>query len=275
MPPSQPKTNPGLISRIKPAAGLAPFIHTLFRLALPLIVFVLSSLSNIGFWLPLRVVLLSKWRLFAVKPRFWPANVRANSVDIMVGISVVIFMVSADSWLIRLIIAVLYAVWLLFIKPKSSVKAIALQAGIGQLAGLLILSADIRYPAFGGTTDGSTPTAVLVFGAGLVCYLAARHFFDSYNEPYARMLSYIWGYFGAALLWVLSHLLVVYPRGDGIISQPVLFLSVIGYTLGAVYYLEHFDKLSTTIRRELFYICGGAIAVLLVSLYYEGMHLIV
>ncbi len=261
MQPSQPKIR--IRDKIKPAGGLAPVVHVLLRLALPLFIFVLSSLT-IDLWLPLLVVLLSKWRVFAVRARFWPANLRANSVDIMFGASMVIFMAATDSVMIRLGFVVVYALWLLVLKPRSTILAISLQAGIGQFVALMAL--------FKIWPDG--PLIGLVFVVGSVCYLSARHFFDSYNEPYARMLSYLWGYFGAALMWVLSHLLVVYPKPDGIITQPTIFLSVIGYTLGAIYYLEHFDRLSVAIRRELLYICGGAVIVLLISLFYEGMHLL-
>jgi len=262
MQPSRPKIK--IRDRIKPAGGIAPFLHVLLRLALPLAVFVFSSLS-IGIWLPLLVVLLSKWRIFAVRPRFWPANLRANAVDIIFGISMVIFMANSDSLLLRFIVAVFYAVWLLAFKPRSSILAVSLQAGIAQFAGLMALF--VAWP------DGSL--LGFVFIVGLLCYLAARHFFDSYNEPYARMLSYLWGYFGAALMWVLSHLLVVYPQPNSFITQPTIFLSVIGYTLGAIYYLEHFDKLSKTVRSELLYICGGVVLILLISLLYEGAHLTV
>ena len=36
----------------------------------------------------LALVILSKWRVIAVRPRFWWANIQANTVDIIVGISV-------------------------------------------------------------------------------------------------------------------------------------------------------------------------------------------
>jgi hypothetical protein len=253
-----------LLHKIKPASGVAPLLHGLLRLALPLIVFVFSSLS-IGMWLPMFVVLLSKWRIFAVRPRFWPANLRANSIDIMVGVSIVIFMAQTDSIGVRLLWALVYGIWLVFIKPKSGNLPVSVQAGLGQLAGLSAIFA--AWP--------SAPLAALLLLVGLICYLSARHFFDSYNEPYARMLAYLWGYFGAALTWVLGHLLVVYPKSNGVVAQPTLFLTIIGYTLAAIYYLEHFDKLSQVIKRELLFICGGAVLLLIIFLYREGVHLIV
>ena len=254
----------GLKKKMKPASGIAPFIHVLFRIALPIVIFVLSSLG-IGIWLPLLVIFLSKWRIFAVRPRFWPANLRANAIDIMVGIAIVVFMGHTDSLTIRLGWAAVYGLWLLFIKPRSGILPVSLQSGIGQLAGLMAL--------FIAWADG--PLLGLVAATGLICYLSARHFFDAYSEPYARMLSYLWAYFGAAVMWVLGHLLIVYPQPDGPVAQPTVLLSVIGYTLGAIYYLGHFDKLSTLVKREIIFLCCGAVLLLLASLYYEGLHLIV
>jgi hypothetical protein len=262
MQPSRPKIK--IRDRIKPAGGIAPLLHVVFRLALPVAVFVLSSL-DISIWLPLLVVLLSKWRIFAVRYRFWPANIRANAVDIIFGVSMVIFMADTDNLLARFIIAVVYALWLLLLKPRSSILATSIQAGVAQFVGLMAVF--VAWP------DVSILGLVLV--VGLISYLSARHFFDSFNEPYARMLSYLWGYFGSALIWVLGHLLVVYPKPDGVITQPTILLSVIGYTLGAIYYLEHFDRLSKTVRSELLYVSAGIIVILLISLLYEGMHLIV
>lgn len=253
-----------LLHKIKPASGFSTFFHVGYRVAIPLVVFVLVRL-DIGIWLPLVVIMLSKWRIFAVRPRFWPTNIRANAVDITVGVSTVLFMVSSGAVTIQLVWAVLYGIWLLFIKPSSAIFRVSVQAGIGQLYGLMALF----------VAGGSEPSYVLVLLAGLICYLSARHFFDSFNEPYAKMLAYIWGYFGAALVWVLGHMLVVYPRDDGIVAQPTMFIVAIGYSLATIYYLEHFDRLSTLIRRELMFLSGAVVFILVLSLFYEGANLIV
>ncbi len=253
-----------ILHKIKPAGGLSSLLHIGFRLAIPLIVFILIRLE-FTIWLPILVVMLSKWRIFAVRPRFWPTIIRANSVDIMVGVATVIFMVSSESIGYQTLWAVMYGVWLVYIKPLSSILMVSFQAGIGQLYGLTALflfwSAG---PLFG-----------LVLISGLICYLSARHFFDSFSEPYARMLAYIWGYFGAAITWVLGHMLVVYPREDGIIAQPTIFIIAIGFSLAAIYYLEHFDKLSQMIRRQLLFLCGAIVTILVLSLFYEGANLII
>ncbi len=40
------------------------------------------------------LVMLSKWRVFAVRPRYWLANIQANLVDFILSISVVVLMYS-------------------------------------------------------------------------------------------------------------------------------------------------------------------------------------
>lgn len=223
-----------ILTRIKPTSGFASFLHLALVLVLPIAAFILVSLNFVQ--LALSIIVLSKWRMFAVRPRFWAANVRANAVDLMVGISIVLFMTHTASMPIRITWAVLYAVWLLAIKPASEVKMVAVQAFIGQLCAMMAL-----YLAW-----ASGPIYGLTFLTGLFCFLAARHFLEAFDEPYARLLSYTWGYFGAALAWVLSHWLVYY-RG---ISLPTLLLSCLGYGMAVLYYLDHFGKLSKELRRQ-------------------------
>lgn len=258
----QPRTR--LRNRLKPAAGFSVLLHLAYQIALPIAVFVLVRL-DIGLWLPILVILLSKWRILAVRPRFWPANLRANSVDIMVGVSAVLFMSHTDATSLQVFWTLLYGLWLVFIKPRSSIFFVSLQSAIGQLCGLMALF----------LVRSDSPLYELVIVTGLICYWAARHFFDAFSEPYAKMLAYLWAYFGAALTWVLGHMLIVYPKPDGIIAMPTLLLSAIGYSLAAVYYLEHFDRLSLLIKRELLFLGAAIVLILVVSLFYEGSHLIV
>ncbi len=237
-----------LLRKIKPASGVSHFLHLTLLVVLPLVVFVLVRLNFVQ--LALAVVVLSKWRMLAVRPRFWAANVRANAVDIMVGLSVVLFMTHAanDLW-IQLLWVVLYAVWLIVIKPASSTLMVAIQAALGQLAALTAL-----YLAW---TNG--PLYGLTLLTGIICFMAARHFFDAFDEPYAKMLSYTWGYFGAALAWLLGHWLIFY----GVISQPTLLLSVLGYGLAGMYYLDHQGRLGKGVRRQLVFIMIAVVVVVL------------
>jgi hypothetical protein len=236
-----------LISKIKPASGFSYLLHLGLLVLLPAAVFILVRIQFTQ--LAFSIVLLSKWRMLAVRPRFWPAILRANAVDLMVGLSIVIFMTHSGSMLWQLIWAVAYGIWLVVIKPSSWTPMVSIQAGIGQLCGLMALF----------VAGASGPLYGLVFATGLICYLAARHFFDSYEEGYAKLLSYLWGYFGAALMWVLGHWLLFY----GIIAQPTLLLSVLGYGLAVLYAFDHHDKLSVMIRRQIIFIMFAVVVVVL------------
>jgi hypothetical protein len=234
-----------LIARIKPANGFSKVIYTVFNMLLPLGVFVLVRMDFVQ--LALAVILLSKWRMFAVRPRFWLAHIRANAVDIMVGVSLLLFMVHSDSQMLQLIWTALYVVWLVIVKPATDKLLISAQALLGMLAGLMAL-----FVAWG---DG--PLYGLVCSTGLICYLSARHFFDNFDEPYAKLLSYIWGYFGAALVWVLGHWLLFY----GVVAQPVLLLVALGYGMATLYYLDHHDRLSRGVRRQFIFIMVAIVAI--------------
>lgn len=232
---------------IKPANGFSHLLHLGLQVLLPIVVFVLVRLGFIQ--LALSIVVLSKWRMFAVRPRFWPANIRANSVDIIVGLSIVLFMSHSSVVALQLGWASIYAVWLVVIKPASGILMSSVQALIAQAAGLSAI-----YLVW-----SSAPTITLTLATGLVCFLSARHFLDSFDEPYARMLAYFWGYFGAALAWLLSHWLLFY----GLVAQPTLLLCTIGYGLAVIYYLDHHDRLSKGLRRQFIFIMLAIILVVL------------
>ncbi|MHB1865125.1 MAG: hypothetical protein ACYCPS_03095 [Candidatus Saccharimonadales bacterium] len=236
-----------IVNKITPTSGFANALHNLLLIALPIVVFVFIRLGFIQ--LAFSLVLLSKWRMVAVRPRFWPSNIRANSVDIIVGLSIVIFMTHSSSIAIQLVWVVLYAIWLLVIKPASGLLMISSQAFIGQLCGLFAL-----YLAW-----SNGPLYGLTLITGVVCYFAARHFFDGFDEPYAKLLSYTWGYFAAALAWLLGHWLIYYH----FLSQPTLLLSTLGYGLAVIYYLDHNDRLNKQIRRQFILVMVAIVIVVL------------
>jgi len=236
-----------LIAKIKPATGYANLVHLGLVILLPIVVYIL--VANQFVQLALSVILLSKWRMFAVRPRFWPTIIRANAVDIMVGISIVIFMSHATSISIQLLMALLYGFWLLVIKPRNSTLFISAQAMIGQLFGLMAL-----FMAW-----SSGPLYGLIIVTGVICYISARHYFDNFGEPYAKLLAGIWAYFGAALMWLLGHWLLFY----GLVAQPTVILSTIGYGLALLYYFDHSDKLNEALRRQFLFIMLAIVLIIL------------
>lgn len=236
------------IKKFRPATGFAHGFHLLFTIFLPVLVYIFVRINLTP--IAVTIILLSKWRMFAVRPRHWLAYIRANAVDIVVGIAIVIFMSNSSTQIWQLIWAAVYAVWLLLIKPSASLIGISLQASIAQLFGLMAL-----YNNWGGQS-----TALLVLGTWTVTYVAARHFFSAFDEPYTRFLTDAWALFGASLAWVLSHWLIFY----GVVAQPTLLLTILGYGLGAMYHLDSHDKLGKLARRQFIFIMLAVIIVVLV-----------
>jgi hypothetical protein len=239
-----------LLTKLKPSRGFSQLLHIGYNLLLPALVYVLVQLQSGGFiGLALSIILLSKWRMFAVRPRFWLANIRANAIDIIIGVSALGLMVGSSSTWLQIVWAALWAGWLIFIKPKSSVFWMSLQALIGFTVGLVAMFLAWDH----------SPLVVLVASSGLLCFFAAHHFFISFDEPYTRLLAFVWAYFGAALTWVLGHWLLFY----GFIAQPTLLLVTLGFGLGSLYYLDHFDRLSQNVRRQFVFIMIAVVLVVL------------
>lgn len=237
-----------IVSLIKPKSGFSNLAHIFFTALIPFLVYAFVQWRVIP--AALAVILLSKWRMLAVRPRHWWPNVRANGVDLIVGISALSFMTQTSSGLIQVLLALAYGVWLLFVKPRSDMFSVSMQAFVAQVAGVTALM----------MAWSDQPTAVLVILSGIICYVSARHFFTSFDESYAPLFSHSWGYFGASLTWVLSHWLLFYS----FLAQQALLLSVIGFGLAALYYLEQTDRLSTFIRRQFVFIMVAIVVVVLV-----------
>lgn len=235
------------VDKIKPASGFSKIIHWVLVVILPILalVFVRWSILPLAYG----IVILTKWRMFAVRPRHWPANIRVNAVDIIAGLSFVVFMAQAPSSAWQLIWLFAYECWLLVIKPRSKTFWTSVQAALAQFMGLTAM-----YLLW-----GRSDLLVLVVMSWAICYLCARHFFSSFDEPLGSMMSHIWGYMAAALTWVLGHWLLYY----GFLAQPVLILSILSYGIGSLYYLENNDKLSSLVRREIILIMSAVIVVII------------
>ncbi len=236
-----------VLARLRPKGGLAHFFHLSLTVLLPALVFVLVRIHFAQ--LALALILLSKWRMLAVKPRHWPAIIRANAIDLGVGISFLILMTHGNSQQWQLVWAAAYGVWLLLIKPGSSLLMVSLQALIGQVIGLTALFVQF----------GAADTWALTILAWLICYSAARHFFSSFDEPLTRLLAYAWGYFAAALVWLLAHWLLFY----GAVAQPTLLLTVLGFGLGTLYYLEKSERLSLLWRRQFVFVMIAIVIIVI------------
>lgn len=238
-----------LAKKLKPSRGLSHGFYIIYNILLPVLVLVVvrAGFTPIAF----AVILLSKWRVFAVRPRFWLANIRTNAVDLIVGLSVLALMSSTATHLTQMLYAAAWAGWLIGIKPRHNVFWMSLQACIGQTIGLTAIF----------STWAHSPLWALVGLTGLVCFFSAHHFFYGFDEEYLRLLAYVWAYFSAGLAWVLGHWLIFYYQ---VVAQPTLLLTTMAFSMGTLYYLDHFDKLSRGIRRQVIFILCTIILVILV-----------
>lgn len=235
-------------AKLKPTKGYAHVFHVLLSAVMPLLAYIFIQIGIVQ--LAVGVVLLTKWRMFAVKPRFWPAIVRSNAVDLIVGLSTVVFMAHSSSTAYQIFWTVLFIFWQVVIKPGRSTFMVSSQALIGQTYGLMAFY--LAWP--------SASILAFVFGAWFICYMSARHFLSSFEEPYTSLYSHTWGYFAAALAWLSAHWLHYYSG----ISLPTLLLTVIGFGFGGLYYLSESDRLSSLYRRQIVFIMIAVVVVVMV-----------
>lgn len=181
-------------------------------------------------WPAVGLVLLSKWRVLAVRPRYWFVNIQANLVDFIVSLSVVVFLYttyvgvaeSGQKTLILAIITLLYIGWLLYLKPRSKRVFVIAQAGVALFTGVMALFM-LAY---------LTSVSVTVLAMWLIGYATARHVLSSYDETHILFLSLLWGLVLAELGWLVYHWTVAYaPLGIESILFPraALTLFCIGF----------------------------------------------
>lgn len=236
-------------SKIKPKSGFSYFFHLFFTALIPILMYVFVRVELVP--LALLIILLGKWRVFAVQPRHWWPNIRANGVDILVGVASLGFMVETSSVGLQAAIAAVYGLWLLLLKPRSDALSVSLQALIAQSSALVALF----------LLWDSQPLGLLVVSAGMISYLCARHFFTNFDEPHTPLYAHVWGYFTASLTWVLGHWLLFYAD---IVAQPAVMATVLGFGIAALYYLERNDRLSKLLQRQILFIILAITVVIVI-----------
>lgn len=229
--------------------------HSGLNIGLPIVVLLL-----VAFDLPIIaivVIIASKWQVFAVQPRHWFANIRANMPDLMVGLSFLVLMVRSNSLEVNLLWTALYVLWLLVLKPQTSGPLVGIQAMVVQF---LSLTALFWY------ADRMSET-LLVVAAWLIGLMSARHFLGHFEEPLIRVISFTWALVVAEFAWLLNHWLVAYELVDRgiIIPQISIVVSTVAYGLGSIYYLYKTGKLRKGYIRP--YVISSCAILLLVIIF--------
>ncbi len=146
-----------MINKLKKTNDLAGIVfHAVLSLILPVLLFILTNNFNL-YLVAFALVVVSKWRVFMVSPRFWLDNIKANGVDFVFGFSVVsiAYLVGRGGivtgaptvdtiffW--RVAIMAAYAFWLIVVKHLSHKLGVLVQAlcslGLGLVASFWLLA---------------------------------------------------------------------------------------------------------------------------------------
>ena len=227
---------------------LSEVVYTVLNIAFAVaLVVVIRYTESIP--LALGLVLISKWRVLAVRARYWFVNIRSNLVDIIVSVSVVLHLYTinglniADSskFLLLGLATLLYILWLLFLKPRSKRSYVAAQAGVATLLGVSALY----------TISFAWPASVVVIGMWLIGYAAASHILNTYDdETHPLFLSLAWSVVMAELGWVAYHWTVAYslPLVTNLLIPQIAIITVLlGFVAHKAYdSFYHHQKIRTT-----------------------------
>lgn len=224
---------------LKTSGSRKPLVSELFYVGLNvgLAVAVMLAVLYTGTpWIALVLTILSKWRVLAVRPRYWWVNFQSNLVDFLVSLSVVAHLVIVNNsslddsprTILMSIITAIYIGWLLYLKPKSTRRMVGFQALVSTLLSVSALFA-ISY---------SWPVSVVVACMWLIGYTAAKHAVNGFdNENDDTFLGLAWGFVFANIGWIFYHWTVAYamPIFTAIqVPQVVIIttlLSFLGYKI--------------------------------------------
>ncbi len=196
------------LKNVRRKSFLSEVVYVLLNVALAISIVILIRVTQSP-WPAIVLVLLSKWRVFGVRPRYWFVNVQSNLVDFIVSVSFAVFLYTiyngnptSGQVAIAVAFMLLYMGWLLYVKPRSKRKFVIVQAGIALFVGTAAL---YMY-------SYAIPSSVAVLFMWLIGYSVARHALSSYSEEtHVLFMSQVWGLVMAEIGWLAYHWTVAYP----------------------------------------------------------------
>jgi hypothetical protein len=216
-----------LLKAVRRRSFLSEIAYIVLNIALAVSVLVAVLVVNVP-WPALGLVALSKWRIFAVRSRYWAANIRANLVDTIVGVSVVALLYAASGFLVtQIVLTALYVGWLLFLKPRSKQLYVTAQAIVGLVLGLTAIV----------QISPSLPVSVVVLLGWIVGYAATRHVLSVNHESHINFLSLLWGFVVAEIMWLSYHWTIGYQATGSLqLPQVVLVIAALSFVAERVYH---------------------------------------
>ena len=213
--------------------ALSSFLHILLNILLAAgSVFITYASSSPLFGILL--VLISKWRIFAVRPRYWFANIQSSLIDFVVGISIVLStyyyainnVSTGASTAFYIILSVIYIAWLLFIKPLKSSTGTLIQSLFAIFLGSNIASIMLATlnPVF------------IILAEFIIGYSASRHILIQNQREKSTFVTFICGLVFAEIAWLCNHWMIVYSFPLNIlISQTAVILAILAFFFDYTY----------------------------------------
>ncbi len=252
---------------VRKRSFLSELIYTALNVALAVAILLVVWYTE-SIWLAIALVVLSKWRVFAVRPRYWWANLRSNTVDFIVSVSVVIHIYTVNDaplaettkLLLLATLVLAYIAWLLFVKPRSKRSFVVVQAGTALFLGISALFV-VSY---------NWPVSLVVVGAWLIGYSAVRHALSAYDdETHGLFISLAMGVFVAEVAWVAYHWAIAYPLPvftSLMVPQAALIVTLVSFLLHKAYdsFYHHAKIRTTDILLPLLFVVSVLVVLLLV-----------
>lgn len=197
-------------------------VHVFLNLLLgvgSVLITVLSGNSLPGILL----VLVSKWRMFAVRSRYLWVNIKSNLVDLIVGVSIVLLAYFAGTAFlpVHFILMAIYSVWLIFIKPLSTEMATMIQSLVAVFLGM---SATVIATA-------NLNSVVLALFSFLVGYAISRHVLAQSNDKDFTLTTLVCGlvFMEIAILLHYWNIIYTFSRTGIRIPQTAIILSIFAF----------------------------------------------
>jgi len=214
----------------------ADVTHTALNLLYAvLLVAVIIAFPNTP-WPALVLVLLSKWRVIAVRPRYWWANFLGSLPDVVLALGVTILMWHAGdvalatgltAWPVQVSLGLFYAVWLIWLKPQHKSSMVLLQSGLSQFVGIMAIFS-VAY---------ALPLVVVVLLAFVVAFASSRQQLGIHEEKEHVVLALIWSLVVAQLAFAAWHWTVAYQITPLLkVPQIAIIITVLGFVTERFYY---------------------------------------
>lgn len=169
------------------------------------------------------LVLISKWRIFAVRTRYIWLNIKSNLVDLIVGISIVLlaFYAGSSFLMVDFLLMLIYCVWLLIIKPLSSETATLVQSLFAVFLGI----------SAAAIMSSNYDAVVIVLLAFLIGYAASRHILSQSDDKDYTLTTLVCGLVFAEVAWLCHAWAIIYTFGStGIrIPQIAIILTIFAF----------------------------------------------